>query len=143
MLVQMRLARSLKPAANYIRLMETRPADGLKRGLRIIATRLHVEQTSNTQHRMAMLPNANHPGHGCSCRDCLNRFPDIENTFEHVEITSDGELQPIQFKQLNWNDRADLRFILKHASQSAMFPKDIRDLAMRLMGELTQLPLEF
>lgn len=44
---------------------------------------------------------------------------------------------------LTWNDRANLRGMLKHCSQTAYFDHDTRDLALRIIGELDQLLLEF
>jgi hypothetical protein len=44
---------------------------------------------------------------------------------------------------LNWNERADLRLILKAASQQAAFNRDERHLALRLIAELDQMQLMF
>jgi hypothetical protein len=67
----------------------------------------------------------------------------LTHNFKHIEITAQQEpIQPFQ-TGLTWDDRADLRLILKIASQSAAFTRPERDLALRLLGELDQLPLEF
>ena len=67
----------------------------------------------------------------------------LEHTFEHIEIA--GDIEPAkQFQTtLTWNDRADLRLMLKMVSQQNMFSHEERNLALRLIGELDQLPLEF
>lgn len=107
-----------------------------KRGLRIIPARFHVKQTSNTQHNMGMLQNDYHPSARCSCADCHRQFPDLEH--------ANAEPQKAPFStNLDWNERAELRVILKAATQLPGFNRDERALAMRLIGELDQMRLEF
>ena len=45
-----------------------------ERGNRRLARQLQQEKASEPP--MAMLPNVHHPGQGCSCRECLRRWPD-------------------------------------------------------------------
>jgi len=76
----------------------------------------------------------------------------LTSNFQHIELTASREMIGVDISSerstpfnttLTWNERADLRLILKMASQSPGFNKQERDLALRVIGELDQLPLEF
>ncbi len=73
---------------------------------------------------------------------------ELTHNFQHIEITDNKEVVTTEdtaafITNITWTERADLRLILKAASQSAAFTHQERDLALRLIGELDQLPLEF
>lgn len=91
-----------------------------------------MKQTSNRQHNIVHRCKHGYDWLACPLCDADYLAQHGRDRHAHVFQTT---LAPME--------RADLRFILKQASQNPFVLKDTRTLAMRLLEELDQLPLEF
>jgi hypothetical protein len=73
---------------------KAKPAHTCKHGNDWLACKLCGGAVKTNWPQLAMVPNQHHPGVGCSCRDCLTRYPSDPSEGKLVEYCLCGLIKP-------------------------------------------------